>query len=173
MAPAARCSASLSFCCSSNRVKQTPFDLNFVLEATPFSLENPSKFAPLNPLLRGTRNALSVGGLSAPGAAGGARSPVTHRTFLRAASSRVALALRPRVGSDAFALQPPWKARLQPRAPGRACGRHGTGRRGPRRESSIPRGQTHQGARDSLHGDDCKWHFRRASAQQGRSPGGR
>ena len=59
-------------------------------------------------------NAISDGGVSAPGAAGGARSPTTHRTFLRAASSRVVLALRPRVGSDAFALQPPWKARLPP-----------------------------------------------------------
>ena len=39
-----------------------------------------------------------------------------HWTFLRPTSSRVVLALRPRVGSDAFALQPPWKARLQPRA---------------------------------------------------------
>ena len=57
---------------------------------------------------------MSDGGVSAPGAAGGARSPTTHRTFLRAASSRVVLALRHRVGSDAFALQPPWKARLPP-----------------------------------------------------------
>ena len=33
-------------------------------------------------------------------------------------------------------------------------------------EGILPtRGQTHQEARDSLHGDDCKWHFRRASAQ--------
>ena len=137
------------------------------------NLENPSKFAPLNPLLRGTRNALSVGGLSAPGAAGGARSPVTHWTFLRAASSRVVLAVRPRVGSDAFARQPPWKACLQPRALEGACGRHGAGRVGSRRERSIPRGQTHQGARDSLRDDDCKWHLWRASARQGRSSGAR
>ena len=40
-----------------------------------------------------------------------------HWTFLRPASSRVVLALRPRAGSDVFARQPPWKARLQPRAP--------------------------------------------------------
>ena len=81
------------------------------------SLENTAKFASVHNFWRRTRNALSDGGLSAPDAAGGARSPTTHRTFLRAASSRVVLALRPRVGSDAFALQPPWKARLQPRAP--------------------------------------------------------
>ena len=67
-----------------------------------------------SPLLAQNGNAISDGGVSAPGAAGGARSPTTHRTFLRAASSRVVLALRPRVGSDAFALQPPWKARLPP-----------------------------------------------------------
>ena len=112
-----------------------------------------------SPLLAQNGNAMSDGGVSAPGAAGGARSPTTHRTFLRAASSRVVLALRPRVGSDAFARQPPWKARLQPRAPEGACGRHGAGRVGSRRERSIPRGQTHQGARDSLRGDDCKWHL--------------
>ena len=73
---------------------------------------------------------------------------------MRAASSRVVLALRPRVGSDAFARRPPWKARLQPRALEGACGRHGAGRVGSRRECSIPRGQTHQGARESLRDDD-------------------
>ena len=72
------------------------------------------KICPGSPLLAQNGNAMSDGGVSAPGAAGGARSPTTHRTFLRAASSRVVLALRPRVGSDAFALQPPWKARLPP-----------------------------------------------------------
>ena len=80
-----------------------------------------------SPLLAQNGNAMSDGGVSAPGAAGGARSPTTHRTFLRAASSRVVLALRPRVGSDAFALQPPWKARLhRPPEPAR------TGNRPPR-----------------------------------------
>ena len=80
-----------------------------------------------SPLLAQNGNAMSDGGVSAPGAAGGARSPTTHRTFLRAASSRVVLALRPRVGSDAFALQPPWKRAFtdRPSRRGREIGRRG------------------------------------------------